>query len=96
MAPLPRPVAQVLADVAAGSLNICSAVISPDCVKGMFFHVKAYLGTPLANEYTELALYNITVPNLTPNPANSLGIFESLGDVYSQEDLDMFFASLAP
>ncbi|MCJ1231705.1 Tripeptidyl-peptidase sed1 [Toensbergia leucococca] len=42
------------------------------------------------------ALYNITTPDLAPNPENSLGIFESLGDVYDQEDLNLFFESLAP
>ena len=42
--PLPRPVAQVMADVAAGSLDICSAVISPDCVKGIDFATKFMKG----------------------------------------------------
>ena len=40
-------------------------------------------------------LYNITTP--TKHAAgNQLGIFEDLGDVYSQTDLDDFFGSLSP
>jgi tripeptidyl-peptidase I len=40
------------------------------------------------------ALYRI--PNATAaTPGNSLGIFES-GDYYSQQDIDMFFATYAP
>ncbi|MCJ1282915.1 Tripeptidyl-peptidase sed1 [Xylographa opegraphella] len=41
------------------------------------------------------ALYNVTVPT-TKVAGNSLGIFEDLGDVYSQTDLNEFFLSLAP
>ena len=41
------------------------------------------------------ALYNIT-PADKAAPGNELGIFESLGDMYAQEDLDLFFAALAP
>ncbi|PNS17151.1 hypothetical protein CAC42_7205 [Sphaceloma murrayae] len=41
------------------------------------------------------ALYNIT-EGTTATPGNELGIFEDLGDVYSQEDLDAFFTRYAP
>ena len=40
-------------------------------------------------------LYNITKPTKA-NPNNKLGIFEDLGDVYSQTDLNDFFLTLAP
>jgi tripeptidyl-peptidase I len=40
-------------------------------------------------------LYNIT-KGTTAQPGNQLGIFEDLGDVYSQEDLNLFFQNLAP
>lgn len=40
-------------------------------------------------------LYNITQGHKA-HPGNQLGIFEDLGDVYSQEDLNLFFESLAP
>ncbi|KAL6720032.1 Tripeptidyl-peptidase sed1 [Lecanora helva] len=40
-------------------------------------------------------LYNITTPTKAA-PGNQLGIFEDLGDMYSQTDLNLFFASLAP
>lgn len=40
-------------------------------------------------------LYNITDPTKAA-PGNELGIFESLGDIYSQEDLNLFFSNLAP
>jgi len=40
-------------------------------------------------------MYNIT-KNYRAAPGNALGIFEDLDDVYSQEDLDLFFADLAP
>ena len=39
-------------------------------------------------------MYNIT-DGKTATKGNELGIFESIGDVYAQEDLDSFFASLA-
>ncbi|KAF2717180.1 subtilisin-like protein [Polychaeton citri CBS 116435] len=39
------------------------------------------------------ALYNIT-QNKKSVPGNDLGIFEDLGDVYSQTDLDLFFITL--
>jgi tripeptidyl-peptidase-1 len=29
-------------------------------------------------------------------PGNELGIFQTVGDVYSQIDLDRFFSALAP
>lgn len=41
------------------------------------------------------AMYNITDPPNEVAPSNQLGIFESLGDTYSQADLDAFFLSLA-
>lgn len=40
-------------------------------------------------------LYNITTPTKSA-PGNQLGIFEDLDDMYSQTDLNLFFASLAP
>lgn len=40
-------------------------------------------------------LYNIT-KGTSAHPGNELGIFEDLGDVYSQGDLNDFFANLAP
>ncbi len=40
------------------------------------------------------ALYNVTAPNKAA-AGNQLGIFEDLGDVYSQTDLNLFFASFA-
>ncbi|KAF4636161.1 hypothetical protein G7Y89_g1916 [Cudoniella acicularis] len=39
-------------------------------------------------------LYNITTPTKA-NKTNALGIFEDLGDVYSQADLNSFFKSFA-
>lgn len=39
------------------------------------------------------AMYNITKAT-TAQPGNELGIFEDLGDYYSQTDLDLFFATL--
>ncbi|GAD94745.1 alkaline serine protease AorO [Paecilomyces variotii No. 5] len=41
------------------------------------------------------AMYNITVGDKA-TPGNELGIFEDIGDVYSQTDLDEFFATLYP
>jgi tripeptidyl-peptidase-1 len=38
------------------------------------------------------ALYNIT-EGTTATKGNELGIFEDLGDYYSQTDLDLFFTS---
>jgi tripeptidyl-peptidase I len=40
------------------------------------------------------ALYNVTAPAKAAT-GNELGIFEDLGDVYSQTDLNLFFASFA-
>lgn len=41
-----------------------------------------------------LVLYNITAPVLAAS-GNKLGIFEDLGDVYSQADLNSFWAKYA-
>lgn len=41
------------------------------------------------------ALYNITDAQLS-NLTNPLGVFESLDDVYAQEDLDAFYKLAAP
>ncbi|GKZ19826.1 tripeptidyl-peptidase sed1 [Aspergillus brasiliensis] len=40
------------------------------------------------------AMYNIT-KGTTATKGNELGIFEDLGDVYSQDDLNLFFANFA-
>ncbi|KAK0119805.1 Tripeptidyl-peptidase sed1 [Cadophora gregata] len=40
-------------------------------------------------------LYNVTKPTKAAS-GNQLGIFEDLGDVYSQTDLNLFFLNLAP
>lgn len=45
--------------------------------------------------YSIKTLYNIT-EGTTATPGNELGIFEDLGDVYAQEDLDEFFTTLYP
>lgn len=39
------------------------------------------------------AMYNITKAT-SAQPGNELGIFEDLGDYYSQTDLDLFFLTL--
>ncbi|KAG9234614.1 putative alkaline serine protease AorO [Amylocarpus encephaloides] len=41
-----------------------------------------------------MALYNITTPSKA-SATNKLGIFEALGDVYDQADLDSFYAKYA-
>ncbi|KAG8410000.1 hypothetical protein J3458_019071 [Metarhizium acridum] len=41
------------------------------------------------------ALYNIP-PTRLASPSNTMGIFETGGDVYSQEDLNQFYAAAAP
>ena len=41
------------------------------------------------------ALYDIP-RNYVNLPENTLGVFESIGDAYSQKDLNMFFAQFAP
>ncbi|TVY36143.1 Tripeptidyl-peptidase [Lachnellula occidentalis] len=40
------------------------------------------------------ALYQVPIGSKA-DPSNALGIFEDLGDVYSQEDLNLFFATFA-
>ncbi|KAL4921471.1 peptidase S8/S53 domain-containing protein [Aspergillus aurantiobrunneus] len=40
------------------------------------------------------AMYNIT-KGTSAIAGNELGVFETLGDIYSQEDLELFFSSLA-
>jgi hypothetical protein len=39
-------------------------------------------------------MYNITIPRKI-NPNNSIGVFEDLGDMYDQKDLDLFFSAYA-
>lgn len=56
-------------------------------------------GTATCDEYITpqciKAMYKIPDASLS-NVTNPLGIFESLGDVYAQEDLDAFYKLLAP
>ncbi|KAF9893306.1 hypothetical protein FE257_011736 [Aspergillus nanangensis] len=40
------------------------------------------------------AMYNVS-QGTSATPGNELGIFEGLGDVYTQDDLDLFFATVA-
>lgn len=40
------------------------------------------------------AMYNFTKQTTSAVPGNELGIFEDLGDVYAQEDLNLFFLTL--
>jgi hypothetical protein len=40
-------------------------------------------------------MYDIQIPRKI-NPDNSIGVFEDLGDMFDQEDLDLFFAAFAP
>ena len=44
------------------------------------------------------ALYNIPPTNKTEEPVkgNEMGIFESISQVYAQEDLDLFFKNFTP
>lgn len=42
------------------------------------------------------ALYDIPLPSGTVNATNSLGVFEEDDDVYSQEDLDLYFTTFLP
>ena len=42
---------------------------------------------------TVIAMYNITKGDKATK-GNELGVFESLGDVYTQEDLDLFFSTI--
>lgn len=39
-------------------------------------------------------MYNIT-KGTTATKGNELGIFEDLGDIYSQDDLNLFFSNFA-
>ena len=39
-------------------------------------------------------MYNIT-EGTSAKQGNELGIFEGIGDVYAQEDLNLFFTTLA-
>lgn len=39
-------------------------------------------------------MYNIT-DGKSATKGNELGVFEGIGDVYSQTDLDLFFSTLA-
>lgn len=41
-----------------------------------------------------IEMYNIT-DGTTSTKGNELGIFESIGDIYSQADLNLFFTTLA-
>ncbi|CAG8984083.1 hypothetical protein HYALB_00003025 [Hymenoscyphus albidus] len=59
----------------------CDTMITPECIKVTDV---AYLPV----------LYNITEPTLADS-GNAMGIFEDLGDVYSQADLNSFWAKYA-
>ena len=46
-------------------------------------------------KHTTKEMYNFT-EGTTAHKGNEMGIFEDLGDVYAQEDLDAFFAAVYP
>jgi len=73
-----------------------ATVSSLQCCGAPILHSKlvlTYLHWDLADLVS--AFYNITRPTKAA-AGNELGIFEDLGDMYSQTDLDEFFLTLAP
>jgi tripeptidyl-peptidase-1 len=69
---------------------ICSIAVTPTCIARM--SLSSIDEEPPLITYTEL--YNVTKATKAA-AGNQLGIFEDLGDVYSQTDLDLFFATFA-
>ncbi|OOF99192.1 hypothetical protein ASPCADRAFT_140878 [Aspergillus carbonarius ITEM 5010] len=65
----------------------------PIAISKLFDNPLAYCDMAVTPECIR-AMYNIT-KGTTATEGNELGIFEDLGDVYSQEDLDLFFSALA-
>ncbi|TVY45378.1 Tripeptidyl-peptidase [Lachnellula subtilissima] len=73
----------------------------PPLLKGLEMTVEAILAVPellicgtVVTPACIKALYQVPTGSKA-DPSNALGIFEDLGDVYSQEDLDLFFLTFA-
>ncbi|QPG98144.1 hypothetical protein C2857_007305 [Epichloe festucae Fl1] len=86
----------------ADNKNVVNAIKEPfvPLSKDQAAGLKAKInGTATCDEYITprciKAMYKIPDASLS-NVTNPLGIFESLGDVYAQEDLDAFYKLLAP
>lgn len=90
--PILEPILEPIEELLESLGEKCDKYITPQCIKSKGLHdiriVPLYL--PLSP-----GLYNIT-DGKTATKGNELGIFESIGDIYAQEDLDWFFKVLAP
>lgn len=86
--PILRPLTVPLDLLLGQLLELCDLAVTPPCIQGMGNDVHiCYVADQFA------AMYNITKGDKS-TPGNELGIFEDLGDVYSQADLDDFFSSM--
>lgn len=88
--PVLGPIAMPLEQLLGGLFDFCDIAITPQCIKGK----SSRSNTTLYLILTIPDMYNITEGKKSTK-GNELGIFESIGDVYSQEDLDLFFQSFA-
>lgn len=70
---------------------LCDVAITPVCIKSNITSDPFLSRLELTRS---TALYNITAPTLA-NAGNKMGIFEDIGDVYSQTDLNLFFTTFA-
>ncbi|KAJ5171688.1 hypothetical protein N7492_004281 [Penicillium capsulatum] len=64
--------------------------LAKDAIEGLLDHSCALFITPECIK----TMYNVTTSK-SATKGNELGIFEGINDVYSQEDLDLFFSTLA-
>lgn len=85
----------------ASNITDSKSPILPPLRAKLPVNIEALLNQPLAQSCQQAilpacisTLYNITAPSKAAK-GNELGIFEDLGDVYSQADLKTFFSKLA-
>jgi tripeptidyl-peptidase-1 len=88
--PILEPIALPLELLLGQLAEFCDIAITPQCIRGKQPSVLSI--STRADHPVEM--YNIT-EGTSATKGNELGIFEGLGDVYAQEDLDLFFTTLA-
>lgn len=90
--PILEPVLLPIEELLNNVLQFCDLAITPQCIKGKRLSKTGLYSLPVAN--FDIEMYNIT-DGTTSTKGNELGIFESIGDIYSQTDLNLFFTTLA-
>jgi tripeptidyl-peptidase-1 len=86
--PILRPLTLPLEALLGNLLALCDVAVTPACIQGTSTDPSEITRTD------RTAMYNVS-DGTKATKGNELGIFEDLGDVYSQEDMNLFFSTVA-